>query len=70
MIRKLHCREDARRMAKALLRTRKLPVFPLQIDETAGFFGVRSPQCEMIFARCNARLVYCRSRKNDTANRL
>lgn len=59
---KLRTVEDARRAAHAALTAHNLPLSPVQVDEKPEFYGIRTPYCHMIFARCNARMVYCRLR--------
>ena len=57
---KLLTREAACIAARQVLRSKRLPLAPLLVDERPEFYGVRSPACRMIFARCNGRLLFCR----------
>lgn len=53
-------RHHARAFAARLLARHNLPQQPLAIDELPGIYGIQSPDCRLILAKSNARVLYFR----------
>ncbi|MDO4776099.1 MAG: hypothetical protein Q4A06_01465 [Cardiobacteriaceae bacterium] len=50
----------ARAFAARILSRHHLPWQPMVIDEIPGIYGIRTPECRLIVARSDGRILYLR----------